>query len=74
MLGDFWLKGEFEVSDPDCFVFANCCFLFCSVVQQQVKPVLEKLRQDADGDVQYYSVEALESMYAHLHDMPCGLN
>ncbi|XP_013394072.1 serine/threonine-protein phosphatase 2A 65 kDa regulatory subunit A alpha isoform-like isoform X3 [Lingula anatina] len=31
-----------------------------NTIQQQVKPNLEKLRQDPDGDVQYFSQEALE--------------
>lgn len=38
-----------------------------SVVQQQLKPILEKLRQDPDGDVQYYAVEALDSKNAFLY-------
>lgn len=32
-----------------------------ATIQQQVKPVLEKLRQDADSDVSYYAGEAMES-------------
>jgi len=31
-----------------------------STIQQQVKPCLEKLRQDSDLDVQYFAQEALE--------------
>ena len=31
------------------------------MLQQQVKPCLEKLRNDTDGDVQYYALEAQES-------------
>lgn len=29
-------------------------------IQQQVKPVLDKLKQDPDSDVQYFAVEAIE--------------
>ena len=32
-----------------------------ATIQQQVKPVLEKLKQDADSDVQYFAAEAIES-------------
>ena len=31
-----------------------------SALQQQVKPCLEKLRQDSDIDVQYFAQEAIE--------------
>lgn len=30
-------------------------------IQQQVKPVLEKLKQDSDSDVQYFAAEAMDS-------------
>lgn len=33
-------------------------------LQQQVKPVLEKLRQDTDSDVQYFAAEAMDSELA----------
>jgi serine/threonine-protein phosphatase 2A regulatory subunit A len=33
-----------------------------NTLQQQVKPTLEKLRTDSDGDVQYFAVEALEAL------------
>jgi len=29
-------------------------------IQQHVKPVLEKLKQDSDSDVQYYALEAMD--------------
>ena len=32
----------------------------CSVLQQQIKPCLEKLKSDPDADVQFYAVEAYE--------------
>lgn len=32
-------------------------------IQQQVKPVLEKLKQDPDTDVQHFALEAMESEY-----------
>ena len=32
----------------------------CRYLQQQVKPVLQKLKTDVDLDVQYYAIEALE--------------
>jgi hypothetical protein len=36
---------------------------FPSAVQTQLKPCLEKLNQDQDADVKYYSNEALESKF-----------
>ena len=32
----------------------------CSALQTQVKPALEKLNQDTDVDVKFFSTEALE--------------
>ena len=32
-------------------------------IQQQVKPLLEKLKQDTDSDVQYFAAEAMDSEY-----------
>lgn len=40
-------------------------FLNFSVAQQQVKPVLDKLKADSDIDVQYYALEAIDGNY-HL--------
>lgn len=40
------------------FVFFNF-----SVAQQQVKPVLDKLKADSDIDVQYYALEAIDGNY-----------
>lgn len=36
-------------------------FIFFSALLTQVKPCLEKLNQDSDIDVKYFSAEALES-------------
>uniref|UniRef100_A0A8W8LH16 HEAT repeat domain-containing protein n=2 Tax=Magallana gigas TaxID=29159 RepID=A0A8W8LH16_MAGGI len=33
-----------------------------SVAQQQVKPVLDKLKADSDIDVQYYALEAIDGL------------
>ena len=42
--------------------------LYCRYLQQQVKPVLQKLKTDSDFDVQYYAVESLEgNCYTHNH-------
>lgn len=41
------------------FSYTNL-YRYCSALQQQVKPCLEKLRQDTDIDVQYFAQEALE--------------
>lgn len=38
-------------------------FLNFSVAQQQVKPVLDKLKADSDIDVQYYALEAIDGNY-----------
>ena len=39
-------------------------FLFVfSTLQNQVKPVLEKLRADTDFDVQFYAADALDGMW-----------
>lgn len=39
------------------------CFCYFSVAQQQVKPVLDKLKADSDIDVQYYALEAIDGSY-----------
>jgi len=36
-------------------------------LQQQVKPVLQKLKTDSDFDVQYYAVESLEGNLLAIH-------
>jgi len=33
-----------------------------STIQTKIKPTLDQLRKDEDGDVQYYSLEALEGL------------
>ena len=38
-----------------------CPHVGSSALQTQVKPALEKLNQDADSDVKFFSAEALES-------------
>jgi serine/threonine-protein phosphatase 2A regulatory subunit A len=37
-----------------------CPHIGSSALQTQVKPALEKLNQDADADVKFFSAEALE--------------
>lgn len=34
------------------------------MVQQQIKPALEKLKSDADIDVQFYAAEAMDGWYS----------
>ena len=46
--------------NDDVYVFG------CRYLQQQVKPCLQKLKTDADIDVQYYAVEALEGNFLFL--------
>lgn len=41
-------------------------YLDQQTLQQQVKPVLEKLKTDKDLDVQYFAIEAMESEYLHI--------
>ena len=38
-----------------------CPVVGSSALQSQVKPCLEKLNQDSDADVKFFSIEALES-------------
>ena len=45
--------------------FTVFCFVFHRLVQQQVKPALDKLKADADIDVQYYAVEALDGGFTN---------
>lgn len=56
--------GEYNNKQKRCtyrltFTIINIYIL--SALQTQVKPCLEKLNQDSDVDVKFYSNEALES-------------
>ena len=44
---------------------------FKSALQTQVKPCLEKLNQDSDVDVKFFSNEALESNFNLLIRIEC---
>ena len=59
------VHSKFFKCSPDIFhliVLNRFSAAGFSVLQQQVKPCLQKLRGDADMDVQYYAQEALEGI------------
>ena len=47
---------------------------FKSALQTQVKPCLEKLNQDSDVDVKFFSNEALESNFDQLIKIECFIS
>jgi hypothetical protein len=49
-------------------VLLNIC---SNANQQQVRSLLEKLRQDADADVRYFAIEATEGMHFVVFKCHC---
>ncbi len=56
----FFLPPPNPIKFEPWFVTDSFALFSCSVLQGQIKPVLEKLKSDPDADVQFYATEAYD--------------
>ena len=61
---DHFILKQFEI--PVLMFELLNVFLF-STIQSQLKPTLEQLKNDEDGDVQYFAIEAIEGKHSNSY-------